>query len=177
MKSKKAAGKMLSLYWFLILLIVAFGIWAMAYAYYSHPSDVRDIEARTLSNKVADCISQKGSLVGELFESGNLKPFTSDAFESFCHFNFKAEDVSEHKDQYYIEISFFDANKIPKFSNIIYGESKIKDFCEKGVEEGQEFERLPKCLTRRFYSLDNNDQQTLVEIYVGVSKVEKNVKL
>ena len=180
MKSKKGAEKMLSIYWFLILTIVAFGIWAMAYAFYSHPSDIREVEVRILSNKIADCIAEAGNINENFFdEQGQFKTLTKDNFESLCHFTFEVEDQYDwrQKYQYYLQINFFDATKKPKFSEIIFGEPQIKSFCEKGVETGQDFERLPKCVTRRFYALDKENKQTLIEIYSGISKVEKNVKI
>jgi len=180
MKSKKGAEKMLSVYWFLILVIVAFGIWAMAYSFYSHPFDIREVENRVLSNKVADCVSQKGVLVDSLFnEEGEFIGFTESNIESNCHFNFDVEDEFGWRgdEQYYIKVSFFTVNENPKFTNITYGDPEIETLCREAVESGQEFERLPKCVTRRFYTLDNKNEQTLVEIVTGVRKVEKNVKI
>lgn len=173
--NKKATEKFLSIYWFAILLIVAFGIWAMAYSYYQHPLEIRELETRILSNKIANCISYKGEMRNEFFENEAFRVLTEDEFEKICHFNPLVEDQYDwrKRKQYYVEISFFDISENSKFSQIKYGEPSIKDFCE-GSED---FERLPKCNTMRFYVIDNKKEQTLVEIFTGVGKAEKNVKI
>ncbi|MEJ2497249.1 MAG: hypothetical protein P8Y43_07230 [Sulfurovaceae bacterium] len=60
--NKKGTDKLLSMYWFLILFLVAGGIFAMVTVFYSSPYDVREIEAEILADKTLDCISYTGKL-------------------------------------------------------------------------------------------------------------------
>jgi len=62
-KNKRGAEKVLSVYWFVILLLVAGGVFAMVYNFYHHPYDVREIEANLMINTVADCVSTGGKIV------------------------------------------------------------------------------------------------------------------
>ena len=70
--NKKGAGKILSPYWFVILVLIAGGVFAMVYAFYGAPYDVRWIESRILMNKVADCVSYEGKINSLLISSSCL---------------------------------------------------------------------------------------------------------
>ena len=60
--NKTGADKILSVYWFAILFIVASGIFAMVYVFYNSPFDVRNAEADALGNQIASCILQNGKI-------------------------------------------------------------------------------------------------------------------
>ena len=72
LKNKIGADKILSVYWFAILFIIAAGILAMVYVFYNSPFDVRQIEAEILSSRVAECISHQGILDSK-WVSGNAE--------------------------------------------------------------------------------------------------------
>lgn len=178
MINKKGIEKLTSIYWFFILIIVAFGVWAMAYAYFMHPMDIREVESAVLLNKVADCISQNGKMPEYLFDSEGNFTFTSSNFESICHFNFQVEDEWDWrtKEQYYVNISFFDISLNKKFSEVVFGNPQIQiDWIS--IQKKLEIENPPRGIQKRLYVLDNKNKQTLVEIFVGVRKTEKNVKM
>ena len=50
--NKKGTDKIISVYWFTILFIVAGAIVYMAAAFYGEPYDVREIEANILINQI-----------------------------------------------------------------------------------------------------------------------------
>src|SRR3989344_2410676 len=60
--NKKGADKILSVYWFAILFIIAAGILAMVYVFYNSPFDVRQIEGEILASRIASCISHQGKI-------------------------------------------------------------------------------------------------------------------
>ncbi|MEK6842802.1 MAG: hypothetical protein AABX84_03215, partial [Nanoarchaeota archaeon] len=62
LNNKIGADKILSIYWFVILFIIATGIFAMVYVFYKTPFDVRGIESEILASRVAECVSQQGVL-------------------------------------------------------------------------------------------------------------------
>jgi len=83
----KRGGKVLSVYWFAILVIVAVGIIAMVLVFYGKPYDIRKVEGEILINKIADCLSS---------EDGKLKQIIS---LDECHLDFG------EKNEFYLEIS------------------------------------------------------------------------
>src|SRR3989338_10868548 len=79
-RNRKGAEKIISIYWFAILIIIAGAVVAMVSLFYGTPYDVRDAEANILVNKVSNCLSENGKLNKELFnedkkfnENYNLK--------------------------------------------------------------------------------------------------------
>ena len=60
--NRRGGDKILSIYWFAILILVAGGIFGMVYTFYNHPYDVGEIEANLLVNHVSDCLSRGGKL-------------------------------------------------------------------------------------------------------------------
>jgi len=77
----KRGDKLISVYWFIILTIIAGGIVLMANAFYSTPYDVRNAEAKILSEKVADCIYFGGIMNKDLIAStGAFKKEFDDNF-------------------------------------------------------------------------------------------------
>lgn len=168
--NKKGADKMLSVYWFAILIIVAGGIFAMVTLFYSHPIDVREVEAGLLLNKVADCISWGGEINSNLLSSGRFSEEFKKNFLQECSLNFN----SEFKElQYYASVDFykFDFQNESIF-NIVEGNKNIKEDCK--FEE--DYEKVSKCVERSFYALDEGDNQYLIKILTVVKKSEKNVK-
>ena len=66
----RKGDKIISVYWFAILVIVAVGIFGMVYVFYGSPYDVREIEANALLNQVADCVSYAGKINTGLISNG-----------------------------------------------------------------------------------------------------------
>ena len=93
-KNKKGTDKILSVYWFAILFIVASGIFGMVYVFYNSPFDVREIEGRLMINRVSECISKQG-LINPIFLS-NIK--TSDSSgKSTCSTNEECQKIIGEK--------------------------------------------------------------------------------
>lgn len=172
---KKGTDKMLSIYWFAILFLVAGGIFAMVYVFYSHPYDVRNIEADILNNKVADCISREGKI------NLDLESIEETDFLKLCNLNFNVEDEFEWKKQgqYYLEVNFYTLEDTSNsLFNIEEGNKNLFSSCELQKENNKEYNKLAKCVEKRFYSVDskNKDKQYLIKILSVVRKAEKNVK-
>lgn len=165
-KMNKRGDKLISVYWFAILILVAGGIFAMVYIFYGAPYDVREIEGTIMVNKIADCISQKGRINDEIFE----KDFQENFLEK-CHLNFNVENDWDDL-QYYLEVKIYDVEDLvnPKadFNN---GNLNLVSSCE---IENEDYEKLAKCVKGKFYTL--GDKQYLVEVLSIIRKSEKNVK-
>lgn len=170
-KNKRGTDKLLSIYWFAILFIVAAGIVYMAALFYGSPYDVREIEATLLSNQIADCVSKGGYLNEQALQ------LTSDNFLEFCNLNFNVEDFKDWKtqEQFYVEINFYKFNKDApdglgsKFvEDIVAGNTNLKEYCDK---KGKNF---PVCVERDFYVLVKENPH-IIKVKSIVRKTEKNV--
>jgi len=174
MINKKGTDKIISIYWFVILIIVAGGIFAMVSVFYGSPYDVRAIEAELLTNKIADCLSYGGGLDKELFIDADVLKGFKENFLELCKINFNVEEKFENEPQYYLKIGVFaiDSLNTPAVS-LVEGNRNLVASCN--VQEDKEFEKLAKCNKRKLYST-LNDQQYLIEILSIVKKTQENVK-
>lgn len=152
---KKGTEKILSIYWFIILFIVAGAIVYMTTIFYGEPYDVRQIEANILVNKIVDCLSD-----GENLRQDAADENFRDNFLENCNLNFNSEEMWE-EEQYYIEIKDLD---------IIKGNVNLKNYCDLHKETSV------VCVKRGFYILDENNKGSMIEILSIVRKTEKNAK-
>jgi len=164
-KNRKGADKVLSVYWFVVLFIVAGGVVYMVAVFYGAPYDVREVEANLLINQIADCVATGGSL------NGNLDKLVDElTLLQICKINFKVEDeFSWKEDQFYVNISSGDFDKTSGMisgltEKVVLGNSELKSFCELGGKT------MPKCVERSFYVSEGK----VIKIFVGVKKVDKN---
>jgi len=163
----KKGNKIISVYWFVILFIVAGAVVYMALSFYGKPYDIRETEANALLNKVAKCLSEAGYL-----EKGVLGPEFKENFAEKCHLNFETEDAYEWKErgQYYVEINFYDFLTDQEISTIKEGNEDLKADCK------LEGKTSPVCLKRSIYLIDKNQNQYKIDILSIVRKTEKNVQ-
>ena len=156
-KNRKGTDKMISVYWFVILFIVAGAVVYMAGVFYGNPYDMREVEANVLVNQIADCIAEGGKLKEKIIdEKGNFL-LNNDNFFEVCNLNFDVEDFKGWKEQgqYYVEVEEFEIEK---------GNVNLKLHCDK---DGKNF---PVCVERSFYVSKE------IKILVVVGKTEKNVQ-
>lgn len=169
LKNKTGADKILSVYWFAILFIVAGGVFAMVYMFYSSPYDVRDLEGDIMANLLADCIVDGGKFNSSIFNEEDIM--------GKCHLNFKGNE-----EEYYFEIGFYefngfnlDENKkilsepIAKLSG---GFVNLLSDCK--IQENKEYGKISKCVEKRFYSLDETGNQFIINILSIVRKTQQN---
>ena len=168
LKNKKG-NKIISVYWFVILFIVAGAVVYMAISFYGKPYDIRNIEADALLNQVAKCLSEAGYL-----EEGVLSTEFKENFAEKCYLNFETEDAYGWKErgQYYIEINFYNFLTNSEISTIKKGNEDLKVDC------GLKGKSFPVCLKRSFYVLDKSEsnKQYKIDILSIVRKTEKNVQ-
>lgn len=162
-KEKKGAEKLISIYWFVILILVAGTIVYMVSIFYENPYDVREIEANILINKVADCLSDKGKLRYQLTEELKTN------FLEKCHLNFNTDDSGG---EYYLEIEFydFDTNNLLDF-NISEGNINLRNFLEDSPRSN-----FIVFSSKSFYVLNGNDEELIVKILSIIRKTEENLQ-
>lgn len=176
LKGKRGAEKVLSIYWFIILVITVVGIYGMVTAYYNHPYDIRELEANILINKAADCLAYGGKMNEGIMNESTLKIFEdfNQDFLAKCNitFNVEQEYSWDEMGQYYIEINFYDVN-LKNLGNITKGNNVFKGQCA-ALKTEKDYALLPKCADNRFLTILGGKQQILIDIFTGVRKSEKN---
>ncbi len=174
--NKKGGSKIITMYWFVIILIVAGGIFAMVYSFYNHPYDVRELEGEIMINSIADCLSSKGEMESELFdENGFSESFSTYILEK-CHINLNVEESLEIDPQYYFKIDFYNASNlnVPVF-DISAGDKSLVADCN--IQEEKEYMRTARCVEDDFFSFNkDNGDLYLIKIISAIKKTEKNVK-
>jgi len=185
--SRKAASKMLSLYWFAILVIIAGGIFAMVVTFYGHPYDIRPIEADILSDKTADCLSQKGELNKDIFNtsSGNFSEEFKEDFLKECGLNFNYT-TGRGRSNYYTEVLFYEADNLSDSGKIteksVFEIKKGNKNWLEGCDVEEEYSRAAKCSEKRLYSVvpseipEKGEKQYLIKIVSVIGKINENVK-
>lgn len=167
LKLKKGTDQMLSMYWFFILFIVSAGIVYMVGAFYSHPYDVRAIEANILVNKVADCVSYTGVLHSEIFEERFEENFLEE-----CNINLEVEQEFD-EEQYYFSVQIFEISDVSK--DVFYMEQGNLNLVTSCDLDSEDYDTIARCVEKKLYSTQDASQY-LVRILGVVDKHEKNVK-
>jgi uncharacterized protein involved in tolerance to divalent cations len=167
--NKKGSDKILSMYWFVVIIIVAGGIFAMIYMFYSAPYDVREVESEILSNKIADCISRNGRIDSSFVLNKNLSVIKE------CSLNFNVESEF-NEEQYFFDIEISSLEEESSKISFSGGNINWKEDCFIEDKKGKEYKRLVKCNEKRIYAVDDS-KQYLIKIISGVGKSEKNVRL
>ena len=163
--SKRGAEKILSVYWFVILFIVAAAMVYMVSSFYGKPYDVRDVEASLLADKAATCLSFGGYIIE------NWQFLNDNTFLAECDLNFNVEDVyGWNNDQYLVEIEFLDFNSGLVLKKISVGNPNLKLDC------AAEDRNFPVCLEREIYTIDKANSQYQIKISSAIRKTEKNVQ-
>jgi hypothetical protein len=177
MRNKKGADKMLSMYWFLIILIVAGGIFAMVYLFYAAPYEVRDLESEILASKLADCFARQGRIHPGVFSDGNFNSGL-DLLEE-CDLTFEVEDEYDWQteEQFFAEVEFYTSSDLKNPKGVLSsGNLNWKPNCFIQNKREKDFEKFVKCHEERVYAVDESSGQYLIKILVGVAKIEKNAR-
>jgi len=172
MINKKADERVLSIYLFIVYIIVCVGVVSGVILFYGAGLDVRIAEAGILSDKVIDCLIEKGNLNENVLKDNfNLL--------NFCNFDFKDNSgFYKGDEQYGARIELFDIESCNKeedkiicsneIKNIVAGRSDFLQYC------GLVGEKIPKCDKKEIYTLSNG-KKILMKIVSSVGQIEKNV--
>ncbi|MBI4116392.1 hypothetical protein HY449_01470 [Candidatus Pacearchaeota archaeon] len=171
LRNKTGADKILSVYWFAMLFVIASGIFAIVYVFYLHPFDVREIETAVLTGRIAECVSTQGIFDDNFLSDDSGKNFISKE----CHLNFNSEF---DKIQYYVEIEIYDFKAFESSSNpmkkISDGNENLKADCELQKTKNNNLKLQSKCSEKSIYSIDKKNVPYIIKILSVVRKTEKN---
>ena len=179
-KNKKADSKLISVYWFAILVIVAGGIVAMVFLFYGPAYDVREIESTILAENVANCVAPSGKIHSELFDGVHgvfLEQF-KDTFMERCSLDFEIQDNWEVP-QYYVEVEFYnEMEDLDSVFTLVGGNPNWKGDCFLKEGNKKSDEKLVFCVEKKFYASTDSggakDKWYFVKITSMVRKTEKN---
>lgn len=154
--SKKADSKLLSIWWFAVLIAIGLGIVAGTLVFYSSKSDVRLAEAGILADRVLDCIVEQGSVSQEFLD---LK---FNVFET-CGINKKRIESSGN---YYLKISFArrGAGDLKEYPS--YGNAAFEEDCKFG-ETMVKSEHYPICVEKSLIVSSGAGEGYIVNVKSG----------
>lgn len=168
-KNKKGGDKVLSLYWIIILILIAGGVFGMVYTFYKHPYDVREIENGILINKFSDCISYGGKINQNLLSGDNFNQTFEDFVSEECNLDFGSGE------EYYVEANFYSENNLNlEVYSLSYGNSGLVASCN--IQEDKEYGLESKCSDGEFFSLSESGNLYLVKVNSIIKKTEQNSK-
>lgn len=162
--NRKGGERLLSVYWFLIFLIVAIAVVSGVYIFFSKPIDVREAETGILNDKLISCFVDDGKLRNLDVTDSNL--------EDRCGLDFADRSVRSDGNlvyselQYYVEVDI----GLPGGEKVIkLGNENYKPFC------GQEKSRMniPYCYANRLVAL-NGGELVAVTVISAIKKIEQN---
>ena len=158
MKNKKADSRLLTPWFFMVLGIIAIGIFVGVSVFHSSPQDVRRIEAEMMIPK----------LIGAIAENGYLKEgVLEEDFNIFSKTNLNEELFFAGGD-FYFNLTISEGERIKSFSK------GNKDFEVQRVLSG---EYLSECQRKELFILNksNNFQKFKIEILTGSNQIGAKV--
>jgi len=169
--NKKGDERVLSIYLYIIYIIVLVGVVSGVLIFYGSSMDIRKAEARLLIDKTIDCLSDEGKINSEVF-SDNFN------FLDFCKINLN-DSSSEASSQipYYLQIEIYNSTNCTisgknyfcsdSLKNLTYGEKKYFEYCTL-VDN-----KFPQCTVKYVYLLKDG-QPILLKIYGVIDKYAQN---
>jgi hypothetical protein len=174
MWDKKGDERVLSIYLFIIYIIVAIALVSGVIIFYGTPLDIRELEARVLTDRIIYCLVDKGELTGEVLNKDldikvlcgldfkdNTKKYAGEEQYGLKVTISKFESCSKNEDRYLSCAS--------NENSFEYGRMDFFSYC------GANGNKIPKCYNQQIYVL-NNGIPYLLDISSTVGKVEANVR-
>lgn len=140
-------AQLISIWMFLVWIIILAGIAGLIWMFYSAEVDVRGIEAESLYDKIINCVTENGHLAENF---GNNFDILSE-----CKIN---KDIIENEENYYFSVDVYSLDN-EKLYEVIAGARGMGVLC--GVGGGKS---MPKCSEKSILVLDKNNKEVRVEV-------------
>jgi len=157
--NKKGDERVLGIYFFVILIIIALGIVSGVVTVYGQDIDIREAEVSLLRDQLVDCLVDRGDF--------NMVKFEDQDMLKLCKLNFEDQTLKykDGKQQYAVKIDILDIN-----SNLIksksFGNEALMIVCGSKGD-------VPVCLDTIMYLLEGGNP-VYVKIKTVVRKNEQN---
>jgi hypothetical protein len=160
MQNRKGDERILTFYWILVFVIIAVAVASAVILFFGKPLDVREKETEIFADKIVDCYVNQG-----VIDSGALEIKDSATLRQRCRLSF--QDISNRayadKEQYYVEV------KAGNYE-MMAGNSDLKPLCDSAESKS----RIPVCMEKKIFVLNNEGEFVLLQILTAVRKVEQN---
>jgi uncharacterized membrane protein len=143
MKNKKAGTKLLSVWWFFVIVVVFIGIIAGVSLFKNEKIDVRTVEAAVLMNRLIDCSNNYGAVNELIFDKKTL-------FEACL---LKQEIIDTNK--YFIKISAINISSGKMLKQMSAGNNAFEEEC--GIAKTSTAKNYPVCLEKIIFLRLNNE--------------------
>jgi len=151
-KNKKAGEKILSIWWFFVLVIIAGGVVIGVTMFYVGDSDVRGLEADVLASKILDCIVESGEIDMEISKEN--------IFEK-CNLN---KEILDESGNYYVNISVFrEDNSLEK--EIRFGANIFEKDCK--IREKVIAPDFAVCSEKSVFVFDRDNKKLKLNVLAG----------
>jgi len=153
--NKKGGEKVLSIWWFLIIVIIAVAIVAGTLIFYGANINVKKAEGIVMAEKLANCIVKGGYLQVSI---NKLEDFD---FFNNCYLD---EEIIKDPSNYYFEISVknLDTGQEKKIKR---GNPEYEQDCR--ISSVTVAKYYPRCAEFKFYALGKNKERLIVSILAG----------
>ena len=157
--NKKADSKLLSIWWFAVLTVIAGGVIMAVLIFQSAKIDVRVAEVDILSAKIINCVLDKGYFNFE-FVSGKMDIF------KVCGLN---EDVLVEHGNYFIKLGLVDNDGKDIFSEQRYGNSALEGDCriQQALFSARTYAR---CSENSVFGLDSDKREIVLSMILASNK-------
>lgn len=151
----KKAEKLLSIWWFLVIIVVFGAIVAGVYLFFSTDIDIREAESAILSDRISNCLASNGYLEEEFLEED------FDLFE-YCGLDENVLDSSK----FFVKVEIFNetGNEIKKFES---GAKALEADCKIWLDPEIEAKEYPRCVEKEFgiiYLSEKNKETGKIKI-------------
>ena len=144
----KQADKLLSVWWFFVLAVIAGGSVIGVLIYSSAEVNIKEVEANVLAERIIDCLIDNGYLKENILDT-NFNIF------DFCNLNSK---VFEKGSNFYLNISVYDSENL--IFNVSKGNPSFEKDCK--IQEKVEAEKFPRCSENQEIALFNDKNVRLI---------------
>lgn len=159
--NKKGGKKYLSGWWLLVLIIITGGV-VISISRINVLTDVSELDAEVLANRVLNCIVKNGEIVIEIDKQPNIF--------SLCKIEFRQGK------SYFIGIEIYETRTCELTDEIFkcglknkfyFGDKSMEDRCIKlkGINVAQ----MPVCSYKKAYAM-KNEQEYAIEVIGGTSE-------
>jgi len=144
----KQAEKLLSIWWFFVLGVIAGGIVIGVLIYSSADVNIKEVESNVLAERIIDCLIDNGNLKEDIFEENfNIL--------DFCNLNSRVFGVGSN---FYFNISVYDSEKL--IFNVSKGSLSFEEDCK--IQEEVDAKHFPRCSEKQEIALFNDKNVRLI---------------
>jgi len=163
---KKAAEKLLSIWWIFVLAVIGGGIVLGVLIYNNAEFDVRYDDANLLAEKIANCLVEQGKI---------NENFLEDDFNIFSECGLDKEILDS--DIFYFNITIFDSSG-NSLKEIVSGARSFEKDC--GISSVTEASHYPRCSIKQenaLYVKDGSLENAKIKILAGSNQHGKRITI